>query len=173
MKKQDTYQSIQLYLNHSPKPHPGFPGGSAVKNLLAKQETLVHRLQWLRSQALTTAPIVMKHELSCSVARGIFPDQGSNLCLLHSLSTREALAVSGLSCILQDLYLWCTDSLVAMCRLSCPVTCGILVPWPGIESASSALQGGFSTTGPPGKSQITYIFKSHFSGVPLTLNRVI
>ena len=125
----------------------------------------------------------MKHELSCSMACGIFPDQGSNLCLLHwrvnslPLSTMEALAVSGLSCILQDLYLWCTDFLVAMCRLSCPATCGILVPWPGIEAASrpasSALQGGFSTTGPPDRSQITYIFKSHFSGVPLTSNRVI
>ena len=46
------------------------------------------------------------------------------------------------------------DSLVAANRLSCPGTCGILVPWPGVEPASSAFQGGFITTGPPGKSQI-------------------
>ena len=35
---------------------------------------------------------------------------------------------------------------------SCPAACGILVPWLGIEPVSSALQGGFFTTGPPGKS---------------------
>ena len=41
--------------------------------------------------------------------------------------------------------LWCTGSLV--------VTCGTLVPLAGMEPASLALQGGFLTTGPPGKSQ--------------------
>ena len=30
--------------------------------------------------------------------------------------------------------------------------CGILVPWPGIEPAPSALEGEVLTTGPPGKS---------------------
>ena len=29
------------------------------------------------------ASVVGLHRLSCSMARGIFPDQGSNLCLLH------------------------------------------------------------------------------------------
>ena len=42
-------------------------------------------------------------------------------------------------------------SLVVARRLSCPTACGILVPWPGIEPASTALQDGFLTTGPPGK----------------------
>ena len=41
--------------------------------------------------------------------------------------------------------------------LSCPVACGILVPQPGIEPASPALEGGFFTTGPPGKSLISII----------------
>ena len=51
-------------------------------------------------------------------------------------------------------------SLVVVCGLqsawvqlfSCPVACGILVPPPGIEPASPALEGRFLTTGPPGKS---------------------
>ena len=43
-------------------------------------------------------------------------------------------------------------SVVAACGLSCPTACGILVPQPGIEPASRALEGGFLTTGPPGKS---------------------
>ena len=38
------------------------------------------------------------------------------------------------------------------CGLSCPAACGILVPRPGMEPASPALEGGFFTTGPPGKS---------------------
>ena len=31
--------------------------------------------------------------------------------------------------------------------LSCPVVCGIFVPWPGIKPSSPALEGGFLTTG--------------------------
>ena len=43
-------------------------------------------------------------------------------------------------------------SFVAMGRLSSPAACGILVPQPGLEFASPALKGRFSTTGLPGKS---------------------
>ena len=34
-------------------------------------------------QLLSTGSVVVVHGLGCSTARGIFPDQGSNLCLLH------------------------------------------------------------------------------------------
>ena len=51
-----------------------------------------------------------------------------------------------------DLLLWCRDSLVVVCGLSCPTACGILVPGPGIEAMSPALQGGFLSTGSAGKS---------------------
>ena len=37
-------------------------------------------------------------------------------------------------------------------RLSCSMAHGILVSWPEIEPKSPELQGGFLTTGPPGKS---------------------
>ena len=43
-------------------------------------------------------------------------------------------------------------SVVAAHRLSCPTACGILIPQPGIKPMSPALEGGFLTTGPPGKS---------------------
>ena len=50
--------------------------------------------------------------------------------------------MSGLSCGLRDLLLWCAGfSLVVAHGLSCPVACGILVPQPGIEPASPALIG--------------------------------
>ena len=49
------------------------------------------------------------------------------------------LAASGLSCsiqdlpcVMQDLSLWCTDSLIAILGLSCSTACGILVSQPGI-----------------------------------------
>ena len=44
------------------------------------------------------------------------------------------------------------DSLVVVHRLNCSVVCEILVPQPGIEPSSPALQGGFLITGLLGKS---------------------
>ena len=41
--------------------------------------------------------------------------------------------------------------LVVVHGLSCPLACGILVPQRGIKPASSASEGAFSITGPPGK----------------------
>ena len=41
---------------------------------------------------------------------------------------------------------------LATSGVSCGKSCGILVHQPGTEPASLALQGGFLTTGPPGKS---------------------
>ena len=43
-------------------------------------------------------------------------------------------------------------SLVVAHRLSCPAACGILIPQPGIEPMSPALEGRFLTSGPPRKS---------------------
>ena len=43
-------------------------------------------------------------------------------------------------------------SVVVVCGLSYPAACGILVPQPGMELVSPALQDQFLTTGPPGKS---------------------
>ena len=45
----------------------------------------------------------------------------------------------------------CVGSVAVAHRFSCPMACGILVPRPGIEPTSPALEGGFLTTGPPGK----------------------
>ena len=44
-------------------------------------------------------------------------------------------------------------SVVGAPRLSFSMACGFLVPQPGIEPVSPALQGGFLTTEPLGKSQ--------------------
>ena len=45
---------------------------------------------------------------------------------------------------------------VAVCGFSYPKARGALVLWPGIKPMSPALQGGFLTTGPPGKSQFLH-----------------
>ena len=53
---------------------------------------------------------------------------------------------------MQDLLLRCTGSVVAVSGLNCFVACEILVPQPGVKPTYPALQGGFLTAGPPGKS---------------------
>ena len=50
------------------------------------------------------------------------------------------------------IYLWFIYFFAALGLLSCPATCGILVPQPGIEPTAPAMQGRFLTTGPPKKS---------------------
>ena len=67
------------------------------------------------------------------------------------------LAVSHTSCGTWGLYRLYTfhcgvDSPIVVSRFSYSVACGILVPWPGVEPESHALQGRFSTPGPPKKS---------------------
>ena len=82
------------------------------------------------------------------------------------------LAASGPSCGAQDLHrimwgllllrtrslvaargIWSAQPpVVAVNRLSRSTECGVLLLRPGIEPMSPALQGGFLTTGPPGKS---------------------
>ena len=86
------------------------------------------------------------------------------------------LAVSGLGwgmqdlhCIMRDVSLQCTDSLVMSHRLqstwasllvahelSCSTTRRIVVLQPVIKPTSPALQGRFLTTGPPGKSKNSF-----------------
>ena len=60
-----------------------------------------------------------------------------------------------------------SGSIVVVCGLSCPSACGILVPQPGIQVASTALQDGFSTTGPPGKSP-HFLLVAAFSAASFT-----
>ena len=53
--------------------------------------------------------------------------------------------------------LLCSVQGCGMQAYSCPTTCGILVPQPGIEATSPALEGGSLTTGHQGSP-----FNSHF-----------
>ena len=46
----------------------------------------------------------------------------------------------------------CAGFVLVVHGLSCSLTHGILVPWPGIEPTSPALQGWILTIRPPGKS---------------------
>ena len=52
---------------------------------------------------------------------------------------------------------------VAASGSSCPVACGILVPWSEIKPTSSALEGGLLTTGPSGKSFLSVYINTHKS----------
>ena len=93
----------------------------------------------------------------------LFPFPGYSCCCF-SFSVFTYLASSGLSCSTQNfrciMRIFPCDarssekevSIVVLRRLNCSKACGILVSWPGIEPESFALQGEFSTAGPPGKS---------------------
>ena len=51
----------------------------------------------------------------------------------------------------------CTGLVLATHGLSCPTACEILVFPPGIKPASPAFEGGFLSTGPPGKSHYLFL----------------
>ena len=53
---------------------------------------VAHRLQSIGS-------VIVAHGLSCSVACGIFPDQGSNPCPLHRQADSQPLRHQGPSCL--------------------------------------------------------------------------
>ena len=77
---------------------------------------------------------------------------GSRACVLCSCGVQGPECMGSVVCGMWTLLLRRTSSVVVACGLSCPAACGILVPQPGIEPMSPALEDGFFTTGPPGKS---------------------
>ena len=62
------------------------------------------------------------------------------------------MVASGLNRITTDLLLRHAGSVVVVSGLNCFVACGILVTQPGVKPTYPALQGGFLTPEPPGKS---------------------
>ena len=58
--------------------------------------------------------------------------------------TGSLLHLAFFSCSARASHCGAQASLVVVCRLTCPVACGILVPRPGIKSMSTALESGFS-----------------------------
>ena len=92
--------------------------------------------------------------LSCSTQHLLLCRTGFCLVVARGLSSCGAQAPEH------------TGSVVAVhglssCRVQAqlPHTCGILVLRPGIEATSPALEGGFSTTGPPGKSLFPFFIQ--------------
>ena len=66
--------------------------------------------------------------------------------------------------------LWLADYLAVAHRPSCFTACGIFIPQPGIKPVSPALQGGFSTTGPPEKSKFSLL--TDFLFLFLAINKI-
>ena len=111
---------------------------TAVQSLVAE-----HRLQVCRLQELQlTGPVTVVHGLSCPVACGIFPDQGSNPCpcigrqILYHFTIRKALLhgfkhTRGISIQCSCSY-WCLDGLFVMTSLK--FFCHLV--WLGFQSFS-------------------------------------
>ena len=100
--------------------------------------------------------------LSCST-QDLFVRVRSLLRFLSSCGARAPGRVGSVVCGMRGLLLRHTSSVVVARGLSCPTACGILVPQPGIEPTSPALEGRFFTTGSPGKSLSLSLLKSALS----------
>ena len=80
----------------------------------------------------------------------LFASGGQSIGVLSNVFKKNIyLAACGLGWGLRDLALWHPDFLAVVRGLRCSVARGILVPPPGMESVSPALQGRFLTIGPP------------------------
>ena len=114
-----------------------------------------------------------------ALLQGIFLTQGSNphlLCLLHwqagSLphlgspnTTHLFVHVRNIPVLIVfDFFFFFLAALGLCCSMMFSLSCGILVPQPGIKPASPALEGKFLITGPPGRSPflIVFILEIHF-----------
>ena len=84
--------------------------------------------------------VIVAHGPSCSVACGIFPDQGSNPCLLYWQADSQPLRHQGSPQYGFFFYVFGHE------------VCGILAPQPGIEPAHLTLESKFLTTLLLGKS---------------------
>ena len=64
---------------------------------------------------------------------------------------------NSLNSFIHNTWNWNYPRYQVVIKLSCRTVCGILVPWPEIKLVPSALEGGFSTTEPPGKSRFPHL----------------
>lgn len=94
-----------------------------------------------------TAPRVLKSEHDQTCRMQVLPSD------FDSVDLWERFVCLSLLLFLAALGLHWGAYLVAACGLSYPAAYGILVPQPGITSASLALEGRFLTTEPSGRSQ--------------------
>ena len=98
-------------------------------------------------------------------ARGFLSSCVMRVFSLSSCGTQAPDRVGSVVCGTWALSLRHMSSGVVARGLSCPAACGILVPWPGIEPASPALEGGFFTTGPRGKSLLSLWIPNFFQAL--------
>ena len=66
--------------------------------IIAASLVAEHRLQ-TRTGSRRAGSVIVAHRLSCSVACGIFPDQGSNPCPLHWQADSQPLRHQGSPCL--------------------------------------------------------------------------
>ena len=106
---------------------------------LSSSSSVLYYLQWTCYNDFPSISKLFSDGLGCLIRKGQCLKVVNVQCLFFFFFNIY-LAVLSLSCRMQNLP-ECLDSVVVVHRLSCPVTCGILVPRPRIEPTSPALQG--------------------------------
>ena len=86
-------------------------------------------------------------------ALGLLPSCGVRIFSLSNCGAQAPERVGSVVCGMRALSLRHVSSVVVAHGVSCPVAYGILVPQPGMEPGSPALEVRFFTIGKPGKSQ--------------------
>ena len=113
------------------------------------EDEMVGWHHWLDMSLSKLQEVVKDREALCAAFLGVTESDMTDR--VNTTTNKIYMAVSGLSWGTQDLPLQFEAFVGVAHGLNCSAACGILVPPPGIESKSPALQGGFLTTGPPGK----------------------
>ena len=103
--------------------------------------------------------VIVAHGPSCSKARGIFRDQGSNPCPLHWQADSQPLRHQGSPLLLLYVLVFWPQGMWDLSSLTRDRTCTPCIGRRSLNhwTAREVPAGGFLTTAPPGKSTRSFL----------------
>ena len=123
--------------------------------ILPKEKYWIIHLRWIHFVIDTSVKFFFKGVMILNSHSTIFCSSWPFVLSCKSQTQLLKFVIIVIICLFVYLF-WQHRVLVAAC-----MACGILVLRSGIKPISPALQGGFLTTGPPGKSHVFIILPAH------------